>query len=144
MARWTVWGKIWKTRHTTNISTKPKEGYVNYGKRTNIFGPSLSIQFTWVGIKYAVNSISGISGISSYIAGLLASYLSPQPAGDAEFAVAPIAPTSSRRTSSPLLPMVRCLISPLTPPTFLPGTVLAAAIQIVKAGGYEAKAKVSW
>jgi cerevisin len=66
--------------------------FSNYGKCTDIFAPGLSIQSTWIGSKYAVNTISGTSMASPHIAGLLAYYLSLQPAGDSEFAVAPITP----------------------------------------------------
>ncbi|KAL7813865.1 serine protease-like protein [Trichoderma longibrachiatum ATCC 18648] len=66
--------------------------FSNYGKCTDIFAPGLSIQSTWIGSKYAVNTISGTSMASPHICGLLAYYLSLQPAGDSEFAVAPITP----------------------------------------------------
>ncbi|KAH6604410.1 serine protease-like protein [Trichoderma cornu-damae] len=66
--------------------------FSNYGKCTDIFAPGLSIQSTWIGSKHAVNTISGTSMASPHICGLLAYYLSLQPAGDSEFAVAPITP----------------------------------------------------
>ncbi|KAJ6446994.1 ER membrane protein complex subunit 1 [Purpureocillium lavendulum] len=66
--------------------------FSNYGKCTDIFAPGLSIQSTWIGSKYAVNTISGTSMASPHIAGLLAYYLSLQPAGDSEYSVAPITP----------------------------------------------------
>lgn len=59
--------------------------FSNYGKCTDIFAPGLSIQSTWIGSKYAVNTISGTSMASPHIAGLLAYYLSLQPAIDSEF-----------------------------------------------------------
>jgi cerevisin len=64
--------------------------FSNYGKCTDIFGPGVSIQSTWIGSPYAINTISGTSMASPHLAGLLAYYLSLQPAGDSEFAVAPI------------------------------------------------------
>ncbi|KJZ75831.1 Subtilisin-like proteinase Spm1 [Hirsutella minnesotensis 3608] len=66
--------------------------FSNYGKCTDIFAPGLSILSTWIGSKYAVNTISGTSMASPHICGLLAYYLSLQPAGDSEFAVAAITP----------------------------------------------------
>lgn len=66
--------------------------FSNYGKCTDIFGPGLSILSTWIGSKYATNTISGTSMASPHICGLLAYYLSLQPAGDSEFSVAPITP----------------------------------------------------
>lgn len=66
--------------------------FSNYGKCTDIFAPGLNIQSTWIGSKYAVNTISGTSMASPHICGLLAYYLSMQPADDSEYAVAPIAP----------------------------------------------------
>ncbi|KAK7408512.1 proteinase B [Neonectria punicea] len=66
--------------------------FSNYGKCTDIFAPGLNIQSTWIGSKYAVNTISGTSMASPHIAGLLAYYLSLQPAEDSEYAVASITP----------------------------------------------------
>ncbi|KAI9163973.1 Subtilisin-like proteinase Spm1 [Paramyrothecium foliicola] len=66
--------------------------FSNYGKCTDIFAPGLSIQSTWIGSKYAVNTISGTSMASPHIAGLLAYYLSLQPAIDSEYASASISP----------------------------------------------------
>ncbi|KAF4587192.1 Subtilisin-like proteinase Spm1 [Ophiocordyceps camponoti-floridani] len=66
--------------------------FSNYGKCTDIFAPGLSILSTWIGSKYAVNTISGTSMASPHICGLLAYYLSLQPAKDSEFAVASITP----------------------------------------------------
>jgi cerevisin len=65
--------------------------FSNWGKCTDIFAPGLSIQSTWIGSKYAVNTISGTSMASPHIAGLLAYYLSLHPAIDSQF-YAPITP----------------------------------------------------
>jgi cerevisin len=66
--------------------------FSNYGKCTDIFAPGLNIQSTWKGSKHAVNTISGTSMASPHIAGLLAYYLSLQPAEDSEYALASITP----------------------------------------------------
>ena len=66
--------------------------FSNYGKCTDIFAPGLSIQSTWIGSKHAVNTISGTSMASPHICGLLAYYLSLQPASDSDYAVAEITP----------------------------------------------------
>lgn len=66
--------------------------FSNYGKCTDIFAPGLSIQSTWIGSKTAVNTISGTSMASPHIAGLLAYYLSLQPASDSEYSLAAITP----------------------------------------------------
>ncbi|EHK99056.1 putative Subtilisin-like proteinase Spm1 [Glarea lozoyensis 74030] len=66
--------------------------FSNYGPCNDIFAPGLSIQSTWIGSKYAVNTISGTSMASPHIAGLLAYYLSLQPASDSAYAVAEITP----------------------------------------------------
>ncbi|KAK1768674.1 peptidase S8/S53 domain-containing protein [Phialemonium atrogriseum] len=66
--------------------------FSNYGKCTDIFAPGLSILSTWIGNKYATNTISGTSMASPHICGLLAYYLSLQPAGESEYSVAPITP----------------------------------------------------
>lgn len=66
--------------------------FSNYGKCNDIFAPGLNIQSTWIGSKYAVNTISGTSMASPHIAGLLAYLLSLQPSKDSAFAVADITP----------------------------------------------------
>lgn len=66
--------------------------FSNFGKCTDIFAPGLNILSTWIGSKYAVNTISGTSMASPHIAGLLAYYVSLQPSQDSAFAVAEITP----------------------------------------------------
>ncbi|KAI9683259.1 MAG: serine protease [Bathelium mastoideum] len=66
--------------------------FSNYGKCNDIFAPGLNILSTWIGSKYAVNTISGTSMASPHIAGLLAYLLSLQPAKDSAYAVADITP----------------------------------------------------
>jgi len=66
--------------------------FSNYGKCNDIFAPGLNIQSTWIGSKYAVNTISGTSMASPHIAGLLAYMLSLQPAKDSGYALADITP----------------------------------------------------
>ena len=66
--------------------------FSNYGKCNDIFAPGLNIQSTWIGSKYAVNTISGTSMASPHIAGLLAYMLSLQPSKDSAYAVADITP----------------------------------------------------
>lgn len=66
--------------------------FSNYGKCNDIFAPGLNIQSTWIGSKYAVNTISGTSMASPHIAGLLAYMLSLQPSKDSSYAVVDITP----------------------------------------------------
>lgn len=66
--------------------------FSNYGKCTDIFAPGLNIQSTWIGSKYATNTISGTSMASPHICGLLAYFLSLQPSSDSAYAVAEITP----------------------------------------------------
>jgi len=66
--------------------------FSNFGKCLDVWGPGLDIQSTWIGSKYAVNTISGTSMASPHIAGLLAYLLSLQPAKDSAYAVAEITP----------------------------------------------------
>ncbi|KAL8692950.1 MAG: hypothetical protein Q9218_002127 [Villophora microphyllina] len=66
--------------------------FSNYGKCNDIFAPGLNIMSTWKGSKYATNTISGTSMASPHIAGLLAYFLSLQPAKDSAYAVADITP----------------------------------------------------
>ena len=69
-----------------------KAYFSNFGKCNDIFAPGVEIQSTWVGSKYATNIISGTSMASPHIAGLLAYYLSLQPAKESEYALADITP----------------------------------------------------
>ncbi|TVY75839.1 Subtilisin-like proteinase Spm1 [Lachnellula suecica] len=66
--------------------------FSNYGTCNDIFAPGLNILSTWIGSKYATNTISGTSMASPHIAGLLAYYLSLQPSSDSAYAVAEITP----------------------------------------------------
>ena len=66
--------------------------FSNWGKCNDIFAPGLNIRSTWIGSKYAINTISGTSMASPHIAGLLAYFLSLQPAKDSAYAVADITP----------------------------------------------------
>jgi cerevisin len=66
--------------------------FSNHGKCVDIFAPGLNIQSTWIGSKYAVNTISGTSMASPHIAGLLAYFVSLQPAKDSAFAVGELTP----------------------------------------------------
>lgn len=66
--------------------------FSNYGECTDIFAPGLSILSTYIGSKYATNTLSGTSMASPHICGLVAYYLSLQPSSDSEFSVAPITP----------------------------------------------------
>ena len=66
--------------------------FSNYGKCNDIFAPGLNILSTWIGSDHATNTISGTSMASPHIAGLLAYFLSLQPAKDSAYAVADITP----------------------------------------------------
>ena len=66
--------------------------FSNYGKCNDIFAPGLNILSTWIGSKYATNTISGTSMASPHICGLLAYLLSLQPSSDSAYAVAEISP----------------------------------------------------
>ena len=72
--------------------------FSNYGKCNDIFAPGLNIESTWIGSKYATNTISGTSMASPHIAGLLAYLLSLQPAKDSAFAVADITPKKLKKS----------------------------------------------
>ena len=71
--------------------------FSNYGKCNDIFAPGLNIMSTWTGSKYATNTISGTSMASPHIAGLLAYFLSLQPAPDSAYAVAEITPAKLKQ-----------------------------------------------
>ena len=52
----------------------------------------MNILSTYIGSKYAVNTLSGTSMASPHICGLLAYFLSLQPSADSAYAVADITP----------------------------------------------------
>ena len=64
--------------------------FSNFGKCNDIFAPGLNIESTWTGSKYATNTISGTSMASPHIAGLMAYFLSLQPAHGSGYSVAAI------------------------------------------------------
>jgi len=66
--------------------------FSNYGTCTDIFAPGLNVLSTWIGSNYSTNIISGTSMASPHICGLLAYFLSLQPASDSAYAVADITP----------------------------------------------------
>lgn len=71
--------------------------FSNFGKCNDIFAPGLNILSAWIGSKYATNSISGTSMASPHVAGLLAYFLSLQPASDSAYAVAEITPKQLKK-----------------------------------------------
>jgi len=115
--------------------------FSNYGKCNDIFAPGLNIMSTWIGSKYATNTISGTSMASPHIAGLLAYLLSLQPSKDSAYAVADITPkklkaillsTATKNVLSDVpsdttnVSILNCLVTKLslTPFRSLPGTVV--------------------
>ncbi|KAL7934650.1 peptidase S8/S53 domain-containing protein [Trichoderma chlorosporum] len=117
--------------------------FSNYGKCTDIFAPGLSIQSTWIGSKHAVNTISGTSMASPHIAGLLAYYLSLQPATDSEFAVAPITPNKLKKDIISVATVGTLSDIPSDTPNKLAwnGAGCSNYSQIIEAGSYTAKPK---
>ena len=83
-----------KNAVTVGASTLADERayFSNFGKCNDIFAPGLNILSTWIGSKYAVNTISGTSMASPHVCGLLAYFLSLQPSKDSAYAVAEITP----------------------------------------------------
>jgi len=71
--------------------------FSNYGKCTDIFAPGLNIQSTYIGSKYAVNTLSGTSMASPHICGLLAYFLSLQPKSTSGYAVDAITPAKLKK-----------------------------------------------
>ncbi|RVD82442.1 uncharacterized protein DFL_006869 [Arthrobotrys flagrans] len=72
--------------------------FSNHGKCVDIFAPGLNIQSTWIGSEHAVNTISGTSMASPHIAGLLAYFVSLQPATDSAFAVGELTPAALKKS----------------------------------------------
>ncbi|KAK0655899.1 subtilisin-like serine protease [Cercophora newfieldiana] len=115
--------------------------FSNYGKCTDIFAPGLSILSTWIGSKYATNTISGTSMASPHIAGLLAYYLSLQPAEDSEYALASITPAKMKDNLLKIATVGTLTDIPSDTPNLLAwnGGGCSNYTAIVEAGGYKAK-----
>ncbi|EWC48122.1 alkaline protease 2 [Drechslerella stenobrocha 248] len=71
--------------------------FSNHGKCVDIFAPGLNIQSTWIGSRYAINTISGTSMASPHIAGLLAYFVSLQPSKDSAFATGSFGPAEMKK-----------------------------------------------
>ncbi|KAL5611426.1 hypothetical protein BROUX41_000964 [Berkeleyomyces rouxiae] len=115
--------------------------FSNWGKCTDIFAPGLSIQSTWIGSKHAVNTISGTSMASPHIAGLLAYYLSLQPAADSEYSVAPITPAELKANIISIATEGALSDLPRGTPNVLAwnGGGCSNYSSIIKQGGYKTK-----
>ncbi|PHH90183.1 hypothetical protein CDD83_4314 [Cordyceps sp. RAO-2017] len=115
--------------------------FSNYGKCTDIFAPGLSIKSTWIGSKYAVNTISGTSMASPHICGLLAYYLSLQPAQGSDFALASITPKKLKADLISIATEGALSEIPSRTPNLLAwnGGGCSNFSKIVEAGGYRAK-----
>lgn len=117
--------------------------FSNYGKCTDIFAPGLDIKSTWIGSKYAINTISGTSMASPHICGLLAYYLSLQPAGDSEYAVAAITPKKLKENLISVATENTLTDIPSDTPNLLAwnGGGCSNYKKIVEAGGHKAQKK---
>lgn len=117
--------------------------FSNYGKCTDIFAPGLSIQSTWIGSKTAVNTISGTSMASPHIAGLLAYYLSLQPASDSEYSLAAITPKELKTQMISIGTQDALTDIPSGTPNVLAwnGGGCSNYSSIIKAGGYKVKSE---
>ncbi|QPG98596.1 hypothetical protein C2857_007771 [Epichloe festucae Fl1] len=119
--------------------------FSNYGKCTDIFAPGLNILSTWIGSKYAVNTISGTSMASPHICGLLAYYLSLQPAKDSEYSVAAMTPKDLKDALIEVSTEGVLSDIPSDTPNKLAwnGGGCNNYSKIVAAGGYKAKSEAS-
>jgi cerevisin len=117
--------------------------FSNYGKCTDIFAPGLSILSTWIGSKYATNTISGTSMASPHICGLLAYYLSLQPAADSEYSLAAITPEKMKSNLLKIATEDALTDMPKGTPNLLAwnGGGCNNYTEIVKAGGYKVDRK---
>ncbi|KAK3298420.1 subtilisin serine protease [Chaetomium fimeti] len=119
--------------------------FSNYGKCTDIFAPGLSILSTWIGSKHATNTISGTSMASPHIAGLLAYYLSLQPAGDSDYALATITPEKMKNNLLKIATQDALSDMPKDTPNLLAwnGGGCNNYSDIINAGGYKADRKTT-
>jgi cerevisin len=119
--------------------------FSNYGTCNDIFAPGLSILSTWIGSKYAVNTISGTSMASPHIAGLLAYYLSLQPDSDSAYAVEAITPKKLKESIISIATEGVLSDVPSNTKNVLAwnGGGSSNYSSIIKAGGYTAKKAAS-
>jgi len=117
--------------------------FSNYGKCTDIFAPGLSILSTWIGSKYATNTISGTSMASPHICGLLAYYLSLQPSSDSEYSLAEISPEKMKANLLKIATVGALSDMPRDTPNLLAwnGGGCSNYSAIVEAGSYKATPK---
>lgn len=117
--------------------------FSNYGKCTDIFAPGLSILSTWIGSKYATNTISGTSMASPHICGLLAYYLSLQPASESEYSVAPITPEKLKANMLSIATVGALSDLPADTPNLLAwnGGGCSNYSSIIEAGSYKVQPK---
>jgi cerevisin len=117
--------------------------FSNWGKCTDIFAPGLNIQSTWIGSKTAINTISGTSMASPHIAGLLAYYLSLQPASDSEYSLATITPEKLKADLLKVATSGALSDLPKDTPNLLAwnGGGCSNYSSIISKGGYQVKAK---
>ena len=66
--------------------------FSNFGNCTDIFAPGVNIPGPGIGFEYNVVFGAGTSTSTPHVAGLIAYFLSLQPASNSEFSVAPITP----------------------------------------------------
>ncbi|KAI1964053.1 proteinase B [Ophidiomyces ophidiicola] len=116
--------------------------FSNYGKCNDIFAPGLNILSTWIGSKYAVNTISGTSMASPHVAGLLAYFLSLQPEKDSAFAVEEITPSKMKKNMISIGTKNALSDIPTNTANILAwnGGGSSNYTEIVQKGGYEAHA----
>lgn len=116
--------------------------FSNYGTCNDIFAPGLSILSTWIGSKYATNTISGTSMASPHICGLLAYFLSLQPSSDSAYAVAEITPKKMKENLISVATEGALSDVPSNTKNVLAwnGGGSSNYSSIIKAGGYVAKA----
>jgi|SRR5208282_2619739 len=70
--------------------------FSNHGKCVDIFAPGLNILSTWIGSKFATNTISGTSMASPHVCGLLSYFLSLAPSSDSDYTV-PVSPPKLKK-----------------------------------------------
>ena len=71
--------------------------FSNHGQCVDIFAPGLNILSTWIGSKYATNTISGTSMASPHICGLLSYFLSLAPSSDSDYGTIPMTPAKLKK-----------------------------------------------
>ncbi|EPE35932.1 Subtilisin-like protein [Glarea lozoyensis ATCC 20868] len=93
--------------------------FSNHGRCTDIFAPGFDIPGPWIGQNNSSRSTSGTSTASPHVAGLLAYFLSLQPAQSSAYTVTPLTPQKMKKLLIAISTKAKLANVPSGTPNFL-------------------------